>query len=132
MDEKTAPVRCRFLYIFFRTCHPRLRPCHPGAGGDRIHISYFTPIRLKSRTAPCDDRSALSQIRTYDFASLPPKGGHAHINTKVLSGQRSPFDDSFIRVTFGSQDKLQRLAYLTPIRDRSRTAPLSALEAIAA
>ncbi len=29
-----------------------------------------------------DDRSA--------HASLPPKGHHAHISTKVLSGQRSP------------------------------------------
>ena len=29
-----------------------------------------------------NDRSA--------YASLPPKGRHAHISTKVLSGQRSP------------------------------------------
>ena len=29
-----------------------------------------------------DNRSA--------YASLPPKGRHAHISTKVLSGQRSP------------------------------------------
>ena len=29
-----------------------------------------------------DDRSA--------YASLPPKSRHAHISTKVLSGQRSP------------------------------------------
>ena len=29
-----------------------------------------------------DDRSA--------HASLPPKGRHAHVSTKVLSGQRSP------------------------------------------
>ena len=62
-----------------RTCHPRLRVIlefffsvilEPKAIGSTDF--YFTPIRLKSRTAPCDDRSALSQIRTYDFASLSP------------------------------------------------------------
>ena len=29
-------------------------------------------------------------IITYDIASLPPKGGHAHISTKEPNGQRSP------------------------------------------
>ena len=42
----------------------------------------MTKGKTASLTLRDNDRSA--------YASLPPKGGHAHISAKALSGQRSP------------------------------------------